>query len=211
MGLSCLVSINIGVGSFVTDSDASQKGGFCLLNPKLKGVCNKLSKIPPNSFASRQVRGYSGLHMSLTKRLGLGLAIVFSVSLFGQLPDATTTAPPVATSIATIHRRAVDPQNVYLHIITVVPFTGKGTYSDPKRPMYLPAERASATSRTDIIAFEYLPSDDGKSAIVEYVGVNKAALQQIYSDTTLTIFQKGVHSQAVIEAAMQKYRRWIYA
>jgi hypothetical protein len=142
------------------------------------------------------------------KRIGLGMALLFSGSLFGQLPDATTTTQPTAAStVAVIHKRAVDPQNVYTHIITVVPFTGKGTYADPKRPLYLPASRASATSRTDILGFTYLPSDDGLFAIVEYVAVNKTALQPILSDKTLTVFQKGVHSQAVIEAAMQKYRK----
>jgi hypothetical protein len=128
--------------------------------------------------------------------------------LSAQQPDATTiTTQPALSSVATIHRRAVPPNNLYTHIITVVPLTGKGTYEDPKRPLYLPAARPQATSRTGILGFTYLPSDDGHFAIVEFVVADKTALKPVYADATLTIFEKGIHSQAAIEAAMQKFRK----
>jgi hypothetical protein len=137
----------------------------------------------------------------------IGLPFVMLSALSGQRPDATTTTPAVSTSIATLHRRAVSPHNVNTHIITVVPLTGAGTYNDPKRPMYLPAARASVSGRTDILGFIWVPSDDGKSAIVEYVAANKTALQQIYGDKKLKIFEKGKNGKDEIEAEMKRYRK----
>jgi hypothetical protein len=101
----------------------------------------------------------------------------------------------------------VPPDSVYHHIITVVPFTGKGTYDDPKRPMYLPAKAAVANSRSGILGFTFLPSDDGKFAIVEYVAADRTALKPILADGTLTVYEKGVAKKADVEAAMKKYKK----
>jgi hypothetical protein len=73
--------------------------------------------------------------------------------------------------------------------------------------MYIPPALPAASDRTGIIAFTFLPSDDGKSAIVEYVAANTSAFSQIYADKTLTIFEKGRDQKAVVEAAMRKYRK----
>ena len=136
----------------------------------------------------------------------MGLGFIISAALLGQLPDAATTATAPAGA-ATINRHTVAPDNVYRHIITVVPFTGSGTYKDPKRPMYLPAALAAASDRTGILGFTFQPSDDGKFAIVEYVAANKSAFNQIYADKTLTVFEKGKDQKTAVEAAMQKYRK----
>jgi hypothetical protein len=115
--------------------------------------------------------------------------------------------PSTPTGVATVHRHAVAPENLYHHIIAVVPYTGAGTYRDPKRPMYVPVGVAASPDRAGIIGFTHLTSDDGKFAIVEYVAVNRAAFSQIYADKTLTVYEKGKDRKAVIEAAMQKYKR----
>jgi hypothetical protein len=73
--------------------------------------------------------------------------------------------------------------------------------------MYQPAIRTSTADRTAILGFTWLPSDDGKSAIVEFVASNKNALQPIYADATLTVFEKGKDPKGNIEGFMQKYRK----
>jgi hypothetical protein len=42
---------------------------------------------------------------------------------------------------------------------------------------------------------------------VEFVASEKSALNQIYGDSTLTVFQKGKDQKAAIETFMQKYRK----
>jgi hypothetical protein len=101
----------------------------------------------------------------------------------------------------------VSPENGYHHILTVVPYVGTGKPGDPKRPMYAPAVRANVNSRSDILAFVQLPSDDGKFALVEFVAADRNAFQQIMADKSLTVFEKGKHTKAEVEAAMQKHRK----
>jgi hypothetical protein len=144
--------------------------------------------------------------MNATKCLSLG--VIVAAALSAQQPDATTATTPTApTGVARLQRRVVSPENLYHHIITVVPFTGKGTYNDPKRPMYLPSTHASATSRAGILGYTFVPSDDGKSAIVEFAAADMGAFTPIYADASLKIFQKGKDHKATIEAFMQKYRK----
>ncbi len=143
-------------------------------------------------------------NMKLLRCFGIGL--VLGGSLLGQKAD-TVTSTSAPAGVGVIHKRTVAAANVYHHIITAVPFTGLGTYRDPRRPMYIPPALPAASDRTGIIAFTFLPSDDGKSAIVEYVAANTSAFSQIYADKTLTIFEKGRDQKAVVEAAMRKYRK----
>jgi len=62
-------------------------------------------------------------------------------------------------------------------------------------------------NQTGIIAFSYLPSDDGQHAIVEFVARSRAAFQPIFADSTIPTFEKGQVSKSVIEKALQKYRK----
>ncbi len=137
----------------------------------------------------------------------IALSFLALGAVWAQQPNAASTTQPLTASVGVLHRRAVSPRNVNTHVITVVPMTGAGPYSDPKRPMYLPAARPSVSNRADILGFTWVPSDDGKSAIVEYVAANKAALQQIYGDKNLNIFEKGKNGKDEIEAEMKKYRK----
>ena len=67
----------------------------------------------------------------------------------------------------------VNPRQMYERIMVVVPLVGKGTADDPKRPMYAPAPSSAvptggatkASTRTGIIAFTHVLSDDGKFAL----------------------------------------------
>jgi hypothetical protein len=58
-----------------------------------------------------------------------------------------------------------------------------------------------------IIAFSYVPSDDGRFAIVEFVARTRSAFQPILNDPTIQTFEKGSVSNTVIETALRKYRK----
>ena len=60
-------------------------------------------------------------------------------------------------------QQKVSPGNSYHRVLAVVPVVGKGTWNDPKRPMFA-AAAASSTDRTGIIAFQQQLSDDGQFA-----------------------------------------------
>ncbi len=137
----------------------------------------------------------------------LGIALCWSVSLFSQTPEvsSTTKLAPAFTTVMRPH--AVDGHHTYYRLLTVVPMTGSGTHEDPKRPLHVPVNRLDASSRQDIIAFTQLPSDDRKFAIVEFVAADRAAFKSILADTSLHLFEKGKDSDDVIEAFLQKYRK----
>jgi hypothetical protein len=80
-----------------------------------------------------------------------------------------------------------------------------GTAVDPKRPEYAPWP--ASTNPAGIIGFSFLPSDDGKSAIAEFVALHRAAFQALFNDKSITVFEKGVASKATIEAAIQQHRK----
>lgn len=113
-------------------------------------------------------------------------------------------------------QRRVDPRNTYDRVIAVVPFTGKGTTADPKRPEYAPwplpqapiaAVTAASQPPTGIVAFFFEPTDDGKSAVVEFVARSHAAFAAILADKTIQAFEKGRVSKTAIEAAIQTRRK----
>jgi hypothetical protein len=123
------------------------------------------------------------------------------------------------TTILLHGQRRVDPKNLYHRIICVAPLTGSGTATDPVRPKYapwpLPAQQfpapkpvtSAGQTQGGIIAFSYLPSDDGRFALVEFVAHTRAAFQPILSDPSIQVFEKGRVSRSTIEAALQKYRK----
>ena len=70
------------------------------------------------------------------------------------------------------------PRNLYYRVWAVVPISGTGLRGDVKRPMLVPAPSAiSALDRTGVLGYQMQVSDDGQSAIVEYVFANRAAYQ----------------------------------
>jgi hypothetical protein len=104
----------------------------------------------------------------------------------------------------------VDARTTYERVMAVVPLTGTGTFADPKRPMYAPTPAAlqqSATTRTGIIAFTHLMSDDGQFALVEFVARDRSAFQQILADPTIKAFLKGRDRREDMEAEFLKHKR----
>jgi hypothetical protein len=101
----------------------------------------------------------------------------------------------------------VDPKNSYSRIVAVVPLTGTGTPTSPKRPEYAPWPLPTPTAQSSITAFYWVPTDDGKSAIVEFVAPDMTAFKQILADKTITIFVRGKDSKSTIEAALQLHKK----
>ena len=105
----------------------------------------------------------------------------------------------------------VSPRQMYERLMVVVPLVGAGTVQDPKRPMFAPGPNSiNAASRTGIIAFTYVLSDDGKFALTEFVARDQAAFKGILTAPALAtskIFTKGVHTQADVETEFKKYKK----
>jgi len=71
----------------------------------------------------------------------------------------------------------VGGRNTDERLLAILPLVGKGTLADPKRPTYAPL--AAAMPRTGIIAYHYVLSADGNSALVEFVAVHRSVFQTV--------------------------------
>jgi len=125
----------------------------------------------------------------------------------------------------------VDPRNMYERVIAIVPIIGQGTDDDPRRPMYAPvvSEVATPTAPVStsgasttptpappatplagspgIVGYSMVESDDGKSALVEFVSHDQSVFSNILADTTIQAFLKGRDSRSAAEAAFQKLKQ----
>ncbi len=114
---------------------------------------------------------------------------------------------------AALAQPRVDPRNMYERVIAVVPLVGKGTVEDPRRPLHAPAPgEISATSRTGIVGFTWVPSDDGKFAIVQFVARDKASLRGILDDakvpaSNVKAFTPSADQKQDIETALKQYKK----
>jgi hypothetical protein len=105
-------------------------------------------------------------------------------------------------------QQRVDPANRYERVIAIVPLIGSGTHADPKRPMFTPARHdLNPASRTGIVGFTHIASDDGKFALVEFTARTRAALQPILNDKSIQTFLKGRDKRQDIEAALKKFKK----
>src|SRR5262249_12470148 len=102
-----------------------------------------------------------------------------------------------------------------------VPLVGNGSQADPIRPMFVPAPppmptkdrpavavAATPIDRSGILSYQMQISDDGKWALVEFVGATPKDLQIITSskDPNVKFFEKGKTTKEDIEAEFQKYK-----
>jgi hypothetical protein len=100
-------------------------------------------------------------------------------------------AVQTATAQQSTHRVS-DSRNMYERVLTVGPWVGSGSRADPKRGKYAPTPaQMSPTSRSGIIGFQCIPSDDGLLALCEYAAASRAAFNQILSDRSVKAFLKG--------------------
>jgi hypothetical protein len=113
----------------------------------------------------------------------------------------------------------------YQRVYAVVPLIGSGAYGDPIRPMFVPAggfqqnqpsiieQRNPAADgkpvRTGIISYSYVPSDDGKSALVEFVSADREGLREILESKApgVMAFERGRTGKAEIEASFKSKKR----
>ena len=109
------------------------------------------------------------------------------------------------TPVAFAQPHRVDPRNMYERVLVVLPIVGKGTYADPRRPLYAPASAAiNPISRTAILGFTYVLSDDGQSALAEFVAKDRSAFKDILNDKTLKPFLK---NRDKVEDALTEFKK----
>ena len=127
--------------------------------------------------------------------------LIFAPATWSQTASGTPPQSPRVDSVLN-----VDPGNMYYRIYAVVPLVGTGQQGDPKRPMFVPAQ--ATKDRSGIIGWQMTLSDDKNSAIVEFVGVNRAALLPIITSTAagVTVFERGKTAPSAIETAFQAYK-----
>ena len=111
----------------------------------------------------------------------------------------------------------VDPGQIHERLTAIVPLQGSGTMADPKRPMFAPAKhpttlaatKPAPRSTTDILAYSWQLSDDGKSAIVEFVASNRAAFAEILNskDPKVKVFERDKKSKAETESEIKKEKK----
>jgi hypothetical protein len=102
----------------------------------------------------------------------------------------------------------VNQRNMYERVMAIVPVIGAGTAADPKRPLYAPAPHTvSPTSRTGILGFTYVLSDDGHFALVEFVARERSAFSPMLADSSIKAFLKGRDDQAAIVAEFGKLKK----
>lgn len=119
----------------------------------------------------------------------------------------------------------VDPGNMYVRIYAIVPMVGSGTWADPRRPMFAPVvqqpvadqpvaqqagtQQTTPATRTGIIAFNSIESDDGNFALIEIVAANRKQLALITAQMTaaavtgLQIFDRSTTPTATVQSAFQ--------
>jgi hypothetical protein len=108
----------------------------------------------------------------------------------------------------------VDPGSMYARIYAIVPMVGSGTWDDPRRPMFAPIpQQMTPGSRTGIIAFNHVESDDGNSSLIEIVAANRSGLALITAQMNaaavsgLQLFDRSTTSQATVQSAFQLLKK----
>src|SRR5258708_3521336 len=97
------------------------------------------------------------------------LMSIRAVHLTQNTPARLLRLAAILLAIATClpARHKVDTSQLYERLYCVLPMNaGKGTWAEPKRPMSAPSPaQMSPTSRTGIIGYTHVLSDDGQSAL----------------------------------------------
>ena len=118
-----------------------------------------------------------------------------------------------ALAPAAVAQRKVDARLRYERCWAVLPIIGTGTLADPKRPMFAPLPgTGSPGSRTGILGYSFLPSDDGQFALVEFVAAQQSVFKDILAapatlGPTVKTFLKGRDKLEDVEAEFKKHRK----
>jgi hypothetical protein len=101
-------------------------------------------------------------------------------------------------------QRSTGRPNLQERVLAVVPLTGTGTYSDPRRPLFVPSPKEFGKPGA-ITGFTWQLTDDGRNAIVEFVARDNASLRHILSDSrVIRSFQKGRDKRETIQLELRK-------
>jgi len=113
---------------------------------------------------------------------------------------------------------ALDIGQTYERIVVVCPLVGKGTYADPRRPALVPAsvkhqakDRQGAVGLDVVMAYAWVPSDDGKSAIVEIVVRDTAAVKEFTREASkvaaVSLFERAKQTPAALDTELRKVKK----
>jgi len=112
----------------------------------------------------------------------------------------------------------------FQRVYAIVPLVGKGTHDDPTRPMFVPADGTAsrnqpsiverqqpgfAKPRTGIISYTAIPTDDGRSAIVEFVSMDRAGLREILESKAagVQVFERGRQPDSAVDTVFKGRRK----
>jgi hypothetical protein len=120
----------------------------------------------------------------------------------------TLIAFSFSSASAIYSRPRVSPQNSYERLIAIVPMIGTGAPEDPRRPMFTPANGVDG-SRQGLLGFSFQISDDENYALVEFVGMNRAAFKEILAEAKsgVKIFQRGKFKKEDLATAWGLHKR----
>jgi hypothetical protein len=104
---------------------------------------------------------------------------------------------------------------MYYRVYAVVPMIGDGKKDNPKRPMFVPTDAeiqskaAKGLDRSGVIAYQMQLSDDGKSALVEFVFATPQAARAFAQQNTpgVKVFEKVKSRKEDVETEFKKYKR----
>ncbi|WP_180539224.1 hypothetical protein [Nevskia soli] len=114
------------------------------------------------------------------------------------------------TSSTLLHagQRYVDPTNTYHRVYAIVPVVSAATETSVSvsRPKHAPLP-AQIGATTRILGFSSQISDNGNYALIEIVAIDRAALQNVLSDNSIQVWEKGVSNLAAMESAFRLLKK----
>jgi hypothetical protein len=103
---------------------------------------------------------------------------------------------------------------IYPRLICIVPMIGSGTMQDPFRPLFAPDRQGSAAASdrhdasSEITAFQSVPTDDGKAAIVVFVARSYAAFKPLLHDErVIRTFERNQLNEDDLTKELRKYKK----
>lgn len=102
----------------------------------------------------------------------------------------------------------VPQQFRYERLIVVVPMVGTGATDDPIRPMFSPTPDEMQSGKSPFISVDYELSDDGKTALVEFVALDRSAFAEIRASSSREVkfFERGKNTKAEVEQEFSKVK-----
>src|SRR5579885_3655421 len=144
------------------------------------------------------------MRLSCVVILGLALFQISSAQETGATKTQLADGSPRRDGV---HK--VDPTQTYHRVYAKVPLVGTGKRGDEIRPMFVPLLSKTSKDHIGIIAWQMQICDDGKSAIVEFVGATAKDLDAIINskDPNVKVFERGKSAKADIEAEFSKSKK----